>query len=107
MSTYQEPLRRRFVPAGTVMRATHFPVRLDRRVEFAELRKLLTGLLLTQPGEPGALVNNFATLTAAWAPGRPEFAGHLHVLLVAESDQRVDALGDEVRARLRTIEARD
>jgi D-alanine-D-alanine ligase-like ATP-grasp enzyme len=90
MSTYQERLRERFIPAGTAALAMRY---LVRPMSFDELRRILDGLLIRRPGDEGLLVNNFATVNAGTG-------GRLHGIVVAASPDRAAALDREIRVRL-------
>ncbi|MEO3930171.1 hypothetical protein ABGB07_40935 [Micromonosporaceae bacterium B7E4] len=103
MSTYQERIRERFLPAGTCGLATRYPVRLARPMPFDGLRALLGGLLLRGPGDEGLLVNNFATVNAGWDGGATPFGGRLHGMVVAGSAQRVTEIDREIRSRLTAL----
>jgi len=78
MSTYQERLRQLFCASDQTLLAKYFPVRLRRPVPFSEVRDCLGDLLLTQGSGTGLLVNNFATLNAAF-PGAAVRHGHRQI----------------------------
>ncbi|MEU4805228.1 ATP-grasp domain-containing protein [Actinosynnema sp. NPDC023587] len=99
MSTYQARVQDRFVGPDRIALARHYPVRLTRKLPFAEVRALLDGLLLDRPGGTGLLVNNFATVNAGHRAATP-FDGRLYGLLVGPSDERIAAVDDEITARL-------
>ncbi|MEV0677492.1 ATP-grasp domain-containing protein [Actinosynnema sp. NPDC050436] len=99
MSTYQARVQDRFVGEGQIALARHYPVRLTRRLPFAEVRSLLDGLLLDRAGGTGLLVNNFATVNAGHRAATT-FDGRLYGLLVGPSDESVAAVDDEITARL-------
>ncbi|CCH30541.1 ATP-grasp domain-containing protein [Actinosynnema sp. NPDC047251] len=99
MSTYQTRVQDRFVGAGQIALARHYPVRLTGRLAFAEVRALLAGLLLEHAGGTGLLVNNFATVNAGHRAAAT-FDGRLYGLLVGTSDEQIAAVDDEITSRL-------
>lgn len=106
MSTYQVTLQERFLPAGGVALARHYPVRLDAPLGFERLREHLGGLLFT-PGGDGLLVNNYATVNAAASgtsgtSGEP-FEGRLYGLLIADSQDRLDAIDTEIAGKVAAL----
>ncbi|NUS66408.1 MAG: ATP-grasp domain-containing protein [Saccharothrix sp.] len=101
MSTYQARVQERFVGPGQIALARHYPVRLHRRLPFAEVGDLLRGLLLDRPGGTGLLVNNFATVNAGHRTDSA-FDGRLYGLLVASSDEELRRVDDDITARLET-----
>ncbi|MDW5329528.1 hypothetical protein [Plantactinospora sp. KLBMP9567] len=104
MSTYQEPVRERFVPAEGAALATRYPVRLTRPLPFAGLRRLLAGLLFQRPGDDGLLVNNFATVNAGRGTAGEPFGGRLHGIVVAGSPERAADIDREIRSRLTALD---
>ncbi|MER6796008.1 ATP-grasp domain-containing protein, partial [Amycolatopsis mediterranei] len=106
MSTYQVPLQERFVPAGAVAMARHYPVRLAAPLSFARLRETLGELLFAGSGS-GLLVNNFATVNAGagLAAAGEAFAGRLYGVLIGPSAETLDELDRRITERLATLAA--
>ncbi|WP_103342265.1 ATP-grasp domain-containing protein [Amycolatopsis sp. CA-126428] len=104
MSTYQVPLQERFVPAGAVAMARHYPVRLAAPLPFARLRETLGELLFAGSGS-GLLVNNFATVNAGAgvAAAGEAFAGRLYGVLIGPSAETLDELDHRITERLATL----
>ncbi|MFF4016208.1 ATP-grasp domain-containing protein [Streptomyces sp. NPDC001843] len=106
MSTYQVGLQERFVTAGRIAVARHYPLRLTSPLPFEETRRLLDGLLFDTSRGTGLLVNNYATVNAAFPDGGEPAAGtvdgRLYGVAVADSDAGIDALDAEITARLAT-----
>ncbi|WNV84479.1 ATP-grasp domain-containing protein [Umezawaea sp. Da 62-37] len=99
MSTYQVPLQERFVDAGQIALARHYPLRLTGELGFATVRKALDGLVLEQRGGTGLLVNNFATVNAG-SRVDGAFDGRLYGILVGTSDEQIAAVDAEITTRL-------
>ncbi|MEU8351907.1 hypothetical protein [Streptomyces sp. NPDC048845] len=101
MSTYQVRLQEQFVGPGMTALARHYPVRLERELDFAGFRRILGDALLTAPGGSGLLVNNFATVNAGGRV-RPDEAydGRLYGIVVAASAAELTALDEDITARL-------
>lgn len=105
MSTYQNVVHEGLAGSDEVAVARHFPLRLTRPLPFAELREVLDGLLLEERGTRprGLFVNNYATVNAAAAgagSGDGGFEGRLYGVLVAASDEDVEALDADITRRL-------
>ncbi|MET9546774.1 ATP-grasp domain-containing protein [Streptomyces sp. NPDC006627] len=102
MSTYQNVVHEGLAGPDEVAVARHFTVRLDRPLPFAELREVLSGLLLEErgPRPHGLFVNNYATVNAAATDGADGFEGRLYGVLVAASDDLVGALDADITRRL-------
>ncbi|WP_327322118.1 hypothetical protein OG735_06170 [Streptomyces sp. NBC_01210] len=107
MSTYQERVRERWIQQGRVALATQYPVTLRGRLPFARLADLLQDLLLA-PGTPaGLIVNNYATVNAAehrlQDDGPRTFDGRLYGIVVADSDDRLASLDQQIAARVAAL----
>jgi hypothetical protein len=104
MSTDQTRLQERCVPAGAVVVARQYDVRLPAPVPFDRLAAALGPLLFDRAAGGGALPDNHATVNAAFAdPGAPPAApadGRFYFLLVAPGQDGVDALDARVAERL-------
>lgn len=108
MSTYQNRISERFIPAGKHAIAATFRLRPHRPHTFGELAGALGELLFDGSGRPGVLLNNFATLNAAAAaqPGN-DFHGRLYGICIAEDPGAVARLRQQVDSRLADlVEAR-
>jgi D-alanine-D-alanine ligase-like ATP-grasp enzyme len=99
MSTYQVPLQERFVGAGQIALARHYPVRLTEELGFATVRELLGATVLARAGGTGLLVNNFATVNAG-ARRDSAFDGRLYGVIVGDSDDEVLALDAQITERI-------
>ncbi|MFF1281925.1 hypothetical protein ACFVY4_14360, partial [Streptomyces sp. NPDC058299] len=112
MSTYQAVVHEVLAGPDDVAVARHFPLRLHRPLPFTELRELLGPSLLTQPGARpyGLFVNNYATVNAAAAEdagaGSGGFEGRLYGVLLAGSDERIEALATDITRRLAALTER-
>ncbi|XLD98280.1 ATP-grasp domain-containing protein [Streptomyces sp. 184] len=104
MSTYQTRLQERCVPAGAVVVARQYDVRLPGPVPFDRLAAALGPLLFDRAAGRGALPDNHATVNAAFAgadaPPAAPADGRFYFLLVAPGQAEADALDAEVAARL-------
>lgn len=104
MSTYQVRLQEQFVTDRQIAVARHYPLRLAEPLPFAAAHRLLDGLLFDRARGTGLLVNNYATVNAGFPTGgrAPEgpVAGRLYGVLVADSDDAVEALDTRIAARL-------
>ncbi|MFE4361036.1 hypothetical protein [Kitasatospora sp. NPDC056800] len=100
MSTYQVRLQERFVKPEQVAVARHYPLRLTEPLAFDELRRLLDGLLLDPAGGTGLLVNNFATVNAAFTGGGAPVDGRLYGIVLADSAEELTTIDAEIADRL-------
>jgi len=102
MATYQLALQERLVPEGRVALARHYGFTMGAPIPFREVRRRLGDLLLTVPGGRGAVVNNLATVNAAFATpwGGQQRPGRLYTVLVAGSEEQLRTLDNEVATRL-------
>ncbi|MFJ6379344.1 ATP-grasp domain-containing protein [Kitasatospora sp. NPDC092039] len=100
MSTYQVRLQERFVKPGQVAVARHYPLRLTEPLAFDELRRLLDGLLLDPAAGRGLLVNNFATVNAAFTGGGAPVDGRLYGIVVADSAEELTTIDAQIAVRL-------
>jgi phosphoribosylaminoimidazole carboxylase (NCAIR synthetase) len=103
MSTYQVRMQEELLGAGRTALARHYSVKLTEPLPFARLSELLGDLLVDTAGGTGLLVNNFATVNAAFAdrPATGEPAdGRLYGLLIGDTPEIVDEIDTEITARL-------
>ncbi|MGW8329028.1 preATP grasp domain-containing protein [Streptomyces sp. NPDC055897] len=104
MSTYQVRLQEHFVAPGRIAVARHYPLKRTVPLPFEEARALLDGLLFDAGRHTGLLVNNYATVNAGFPtdgePPAAPVAGRLYGVLVADSDDGIEALDTEISARL-------
>ncbi|MFE7524849.1 ATP-grasp domain-containing protein [Kitasatospora sp. NPDC057542] len=110
MSTYQQGVIERFVPAGGVAQAGHYPVTLREFLPYSTCRELLKGLVLEPGGSEGLIVTNYATVNAAQhrlrdsdrgdRTGRTSFDGRLYGITVANGADRLRELTAELAARI-------
>ncbi|TLQ48725.1 preATP grasp domain-containing protein [Streptomyces marianii] len=107
MSTYQERVRERLIPGGRVALATQYPLTLSVHLPFDCLADRLRDTLMTPESPEGLLVSNFATVNAAehrlLADGREAFDGRLYGIVVADSDDRLTALDQQIAAHITAI----
>jgi D-alanine-D-alanine ligase-like ATP-grasp enzyme len=105
MATYQLALQERLVPEDRFALARHYGVTLSSPVAFREVRQRLADLLLTVPGRSGVVVNNFATVNAAFATsgGGQLRPGRLYTVLVAATEEELRTLDEQVAARLSSV----
>jgi hypothetical protein len=101
MATYQNQLTEQFIPAGRHAIAATFHLRPSRVHSFAELAAALGGDLFDGKNPPGMLVNGFATLNAAAAPG--SFHGRVYGVCIADDPDSALALRARCAERLRTL----
>jgi len=103
MSTYQVRMQEELLGAGRTALARHYSVKLAEPLSFARLSELLDDLLVDRPGGTGLLVNNFATVNAAFA-GRPATGdladGRLYGLLIGDTPEIVEKIDTEITVRL-------
>jgi hypothetical protein len=104
MSTYQERLRETLIGSGQVAWATHYPLRLPRRLGFEDLLASLDGLLVTGRAREGLIINNFGTVNALAGDGGAPFDGRLYGILVAPEERRLGDIDSQIRDRLTALE---
>ncbi len=105
MATYQLRVQQHLVPDGHQALARHYTLDLAAPTGYRQVRRRLGDLMITTPGQAGLVVNNFATVNAAFAtPGvsrlRP---GRLYAVLVAGSERELRALDSAVAERLEDL----
>lgn len=106
MSTYQVRMQEELLGAGHTALARHYSLKLAAPIGFARLAELLAGCLVDRAGGSGLLVNNFATVNAAFAGARDTDEpadGRLYGLLTGDSPAAVDAIDAEITARLEGV----
>ncbi len=102
MSTYQLRIQDRLIPPTHCALAKHYSLKLTRPLTYGSLRRQLGDLMLAGPGSAGLVVNNFATVNAAFATqdatsSRP---GRLYAVLVADTPGQLRVLDGCVTDRL-------
>jgi hypothetical protein len=95
MSTYQSRIAERFVGAGKHAVAATIGLRPHRRHTFDEVVAALGNLLHDGSGQPGFLINNFATLNAAAVDGN-QFHGRIYGICIADDPAGALALRADV-----------
>jgi D-alanine-D-alanine ligase-like ATP-grasp enzyme len=93
MSTYQVPLQEKLMGPNQVALARYYPMSPNRPLPFAEVSRMLDGLMLARPGGTGLVVNNFATVNAS-AEGR------LYGVVVADTTEELAAIDGRISERL-------
>jgi hypothetical protein len=99
MATYLATVQDTLLPPGTCGLVREYPLRLDRRLTYAVVRGALDGLLWSGAGSHGLLVNDFATVNAAWRSDAP-FDGRLYGVVVAGDDAGLAAIDARITGRL-------
>ncbi|WP_410573314.1 ATP-grasp domain-containing protein [Amycolatopsis sp. cmx-4-61] len=99
MSTYQSRIAEKFIPEGRHAIAATFSLKVQREHTFAEVESALGDLFFTGAGDTGVLVNNFATLNAAFT-GEGSFHGRLYAICVGDSPEEALAVRTEAERRL-------
>ncbi|WP_304452950.1 ATP-grasp domain-containing protein [Nocardiopsis sp. YSL2] len=106
MSTYQAALQEVLMRDHSCAEARQYPLRLNAPLPFAVLRRELDHLMVASPGDPGIVINNFATVNAVGGPskGREHFDGRLYAFLVGPDPESVSALDHRLGRILADIE---
>jgi hypothetical protein len=102
MATYQLRVQQHLVPSGHQALAKHWALDLVAPTGYRQVRRLLGDVMIGAPGGSGLLVNNFATVNAAYTTSDPSATrqGRLYGVLVARSGKELRALDRAVSARL-------
>ncbi|MQY14769.1 hypothetical protein SRB5_49450 [Streptomyces sp. RB5] len=100
MSTYQTRVQEHCVPAGSVVLARQYDLRLPAPVEFARAADALGDALFRRDTGRGALVNNYATVNAGFTAADSPADGRFYLMLVASGQAEADALDATVADRL-------
>lgn len=100
MSTYQVPLRERFLGSDQVAMARHYPLTLSARLPFHAVTRILGDAIFTPESGRGVIINNFATVNAALAGADSTFSGRLYGFLLADSEADLAELDRTIAARL-------
>lgn len=100
MASYQGRLSEHFEVPGGVAMARFYQLRLSRLVAFREMRDVLTGTLIREPGDEGVVVTCFATVNVRDVDETP-FEGRLHTMLFASDRARLRRLDRRVAASLK------
>jgi hypothetical protein len=116
MSTYQAKIDQLVDDRSAHARAKKYDLRLGTELSYGSLAKGLGELVYASNRRGGIIVNNFATVNAAFATG-PETTGpetdntssgtpgRLYAVVIGETEQAIDQIDAEVVRRLRTLEA--
>lgn len=117
MSTYQAKIDDLIDRSGGRGRAKHYDLRLQQKVTYGAIHDLLGSALYSRDAPEGLIINNFATVNAAMSAEKDDGAlarlgsnvpaivpGRLYGVVVAKTDEMLDALDAEIVSRLRTIE---
>ncbi|PZE34234.1 ATP-grasp domain-containing protein [Curtobacterium sp. MCPF17_031] len=112
MSTYQAKIDQRVDAQNAVARAKHFTLQLGAPLTYLTLQGLLAECLFTAERPAGLVINNFATVNAAFGDGdfeaqsapaarpRASTQGRLYGVIVGQDAEAVDRLDAEISARL-------
>jgi phosphoribosylaminoimidazole carboxylase (NCAIR synthetase) len=104
MSTYQATIQQEWIDESKSALAKHYTLRLKHPIGFEAILRELDEFIFTKDKGTGLLVNNFATVNAAWnKPGEP-FVGRLYCIIISEKSASLDALDGKIRERLSRME---
>lgn len=103
MSTYQTNIQDQWLPDGMFGLAKKYPLRLKRQLEYRELRSRIGGLMFSPENGEGLLINNFATVNAAFRSEGGVFSGRLYGVIIASSSKRLRAIDESLEAILSSI----
>lgn len=103
MSTYQINIQNRWISEGMFGLAKKYALRLKEPLEYEDLRSVLGQLLFDPLKGEGLLINNFATVNAAFKSKGSLFSGRLYGVIIAHSEEQLRATDIAVEAALTTI----
>ena len=103
MSTYQINIQNRWISDGMFGLAKKYAIRLKEPLEYEDLRSVLGQLLFDPLKGEGLLINNFATVNAAFKSKGSLFSGRLYGVIIAHSEEQLRATDIAVEAALTTI----
>jgi len=104
MSTYQTRIQELLMDSETAAIAKHYTLKLERCVSFKELQDALREVIYTQERANGLLINNFATLNAAYVQEGEAFTGRLYGIILGKTAEEVACLDAEIHSALQDIE---
>ena len=100
MSTYQAPLRERFLGSDQVALTRYYPLTLSARLAFPAVTRILGDAVFTPESGRGVIINNFATVNAGLAGAEGTSSGRLYGFLLAESEADLAELDRTIATRL-------
>ncbi|MFC9711438.1 ATP-grasp domain-containing protein [Paenibacillus sp. NPDC056933] len=103
MSTYQTNIQNQWLPDGMFGLAKKYALRLNHLLEYGDLRSRLGGLMFKPENGEGLLINNFATVNAAFRSEGTLFSGRLYGVIIASSPERLRVIDESVEAVLSSI----
>lgn len=111
MSTYQAKIDQLVDDRSAHARAKKYDLRLDTELSYGTLKRTLGELVFSGSSRGGIIVNNFATVNAAFA-ARSEAEetssitpGRLYAVVLGDTERAIDEIDAEVGRRLGTLEA--
>ncbi|MEK4109132.1 phosphoribosylaminoimidazole carboxylase (NCAIR synthetase) [Paenibacillus sp. DS2363] len=103
MSTYQTEIQNQWIPEGMLALAKKYTLRLNHRLDYEKLRSTLGPLLFDPLKGEGILINNFATVNAAFKGEDRVFSGRLYGVIIAHSAEQLRSTDAAVEAKLSFI----
>ncbi|GGH62950.1 phosphoribosylglycinamide formyltransferase 2 [Paenibacillus silvae] len=103
MSTYQLNIQQQYLPDGYYGLAKKYTLRLHRLLEYKELHAMLGEWMFRPENGEGLLINNFATVNAAFKSEGTIFSGRLYGIIIGSSPERLAVLDEAVEAALSSI----
>ncbi|WP_160036764.1 ATP-binding protein [Paenibacillus sp. An7] len=105
MSTYQINIQNQLIGPGKWGLAKKYTMKLKDYLPYDKLKKMLSTLNYNQMKEQGLLINNFATVNAAFKEPGALFTGRLYGMLVADSLEALFELDASIESKLKEWEA--
>ncbi|GAK40303.1 hypothetical protein TCA2_2793 [Paenibacillus sp. TCA20] len=105
MSTYQTNLQDRLIGQEQCGLAKKYTLTLKDYFPYPELKALLSAFIYSPQSRQGFIINNFATVNAAYKEPGSLFTGRLYGLLVADSREALLELDASIDHKLREWEA--
>ncbi|WP_337034925.1 ATP-grasp domain-containing protein [Paenibacillus illinoisensis] len=103
MSTYQTNIQNQWIPEGMYGLAKKYTIRLDRLLEYGVLRSKLGKLLFSPERGEGLMINNFATVNAAFRKEGTLYSGRLYGVIIASSSEQLRVIDEAVEGILSSI----
>lgn len=111
MSTYQAKIDQLVDDRAARARAKKYDLRLGTELSYGTLKRALGELVFSGSRRGGIIVNNFATVNAAFATRSEKdepssrTPGRLYAVVIGDTEQAIDQIDAEVVRRLSTLEA--
>lgn len=103
MSTYQTNIQHQWLPEDQCGLAKKYTLRLNHLLEYGVLRSRLGALMFEPERGEGLLINNFATVNAAFRSEGTLFSGRLYGVIIASSPERLGVIDEAIEAVLSSI----